>query len=160
VVEDAKLQHSSSVRERDDMALRTLKRTPKLYDVTQRVTANDSAVYSRAKCGRCYKGRTSPHGPRTRKVRPSFHSARYRSRPHEHCSKTCRHVVFSRSLFFRPPRVYDVSLRPSITYSIDYKEGYGVDRSFASLVATCMVFPAELFGVRQSTAADIVRIVG
>src|ERR1035441_4650379 len=48
VVEDAKLQHSSSVRERDDMALRTLKRTPKLYDVTQRVTANDSAACSRA----------------------------------------------------------------------------------------------------------------
>ena len=46
----SELQYSSSGRECDDPALSTLKRTTRRCDVTQRVTANDSAAYSRANC--------------------------------------------------------------------------------------------------------------
>lgn len=53
-------------------------------------------------------------------------------------------LVFLRDATFR------CIAAPTMTYFIDNKEGYGVDRRLSSLVASCHVFPAKLFGVRQS----------
>src|ERR1035437_5702967 len=87
VVEGAKLQRCSHRRFWCVLAFRTLKTTTRPYDVTQRITANDSAGYCISNCAVVTKVRTSSHCPRTRKVRPSVDSARHLSRPHKHCRK-------------------------------------------------------------------------
>ena len=60
----------------------------------------------------------------------------------------CRPFRFYSEPSTRPPRGFDITLRLTMTYSVDNKEGYGVDHRLPSLVTTYPVFHSEVFVVR------------
>ena len=71
--------------------------------------------------------------------------------------KGCRHSRNTAKTSTKPPRRFDAALRPTITYFIDNKEGYGVDHRLPPLLTNVLVFQAELFGVQISCAIACFR---